>query len=500
MKKLFSRILLLASFVVALSACDKNKENPGNNPPTDTSMPKISRNFDDLTAWYAEAIKRTHPYATSAWSSDADIDDFNLLLVNQEKTRICKITPDGKKELPQSEWSEELKNELSNISSFGYTVIDGKYHTLIVCDFAFFDEKAEITKQTLGYVVSDEEIVYEWLALFYHESFHQFVQKAHKGWKAEQTNSDRSQTYPIDYQPRIYRKLALIALKNVWLDESVRDAQYARAKYWMDKYEKNYAQEAALIKNYDIDESTAEYFSRYIIHSAFPSYDALYDIDGRNITLGVDAESYMQCVALQLLRREGRLTEATEACKSYSLTPINCLLKNVQLPANYDESKDEADIKRITEAMDKAFGNNPILKPIGELTARHKAGQQCYLGLRTKAGAYVDLSGEYNLAELPGLRCMISLSSSIETYEIESLTVMGSGFYYLVPLAGENVLSLSDVQPSDELSPIEGVTIEQKAQLTAVQAEGVNVKQLPADVLVGKDKFGNKYYICQFTN
>ena len=77
---------------------------------------------------------------------------------------------------------------------------------------------------------------------------------------------------------------------------------------------------------------------------------------------------------------------------------------------------------------------------------------------------------------------------------------MGSGFYYLVPLAGENVLSLADVQPSDELSPIEGVTIEQKAQLTAVQAEGVNVKQLPADVLVGKDKFGNKYYICQFTN
>lgn len=165
------KIILCGIALVALlfSAC---KPNEGNTP-TDSTMPKISRNFDELTTWFAEAVKRTHPYVTSAWNKDADIADFNLLLVNQEKNRICKITPEGKKELPES--------ELLSISSYGYTKIKDVNHTLIVCDFAFFDEKAEMTKEALGYVFTDEEIVYDWLALFYHESFHHFVQRREKG-------------------------------------------------------------------------------------------------------------------------------------------------------------------------------------------------------------------------------------------------------------------------------------------------------------------------------
>jgi len=493
MKKIILCFLALAG--LAFSSC---KSSEGNTP-SDPAMPKISRNFDELTTWFAEAVKRTHPYLTSAWNGDADIADFNLLLVNEEKNRICKITPEGKKELPESEWPDELVSELQTISSFGYTMIKDVNHTLIVCSFAFFDEKAEMTKEALGYVPSDEEIVYDWLALFYHESFHHFVQRREKGWISSEQESDRSQTYPIDYKPRIYRKLALIALKQAWQDESVKAAQYARAKYWMDKYEKNYAQEAALIKDYDIDEASAEYFSRFILHSAFSSYDALYDIDNHNIATDVDAESYMQCVALQLLRRDGRLNEAIEACKSHALTPINCLLKNTELPANYDESQDAADTKRITDAMDKTYGNNPLLEPIAELITRHKNGQQRYLALRTKNGAYVELMGEYTLSELPGLRCEVNLSSSTEEYEIEGLTVLLSGFYYLVPLAGESSISLSDKQSSDELSPVEGVSIKQKAQLTAAQETGVNIKQLPVETLVGNDTFGNLYYICKFT-
>jgi hypothetical protein len=50
-----------------------------------------------------------------------------------------------------------------------------------------------------------------------------------------------------------------------------------------------------------------------------------------------------------------------------------------------DENQDAADIKRITEAMDKAFGNNPMLQSIGEIIKRHKAGQQHYLAVRTKS-------------------------------------------------------------------------------------------------------------------
>jgi len=492
MKKIILCSLAVAAFF--LSAC---KSDEGNTP-VDPTMPKISRDFDELSTWFAEAVKRTHPYLASAWNSDADVADFNLLLVNQEKNRIVKITPEGKKEIPESEWSAELVGELSNISSYGYTTINDVNHTLIVCDFAFFDEKAEMTKEALGFVFSDEQIVYDWLGLFYHESFHHFVQRPDKDWTSSEQPSDRSQSYPIDYKPRIYRKLALIALKQVWQDESVKEAQYARAKYWMDKYEKSYAQEASLIKDYDIDEASAEYFARFIMHSAFPSYDALYDIDNHNIATGVDAESYMQCAALQLLRRDGRLNEAIEACKSHTMTPINCLLKNTALPANYDESQDAADIKRITEAMDKTYGANPLFQAIGELVTRHKAGQQCYLALRTTNGAYVDLMGEYTLTELPGLHGMANLSSSTDTYEIESLTILGSGLYYLVPLASESNLSLSDVQSSDELSPVTGVTITQKGQVTALQENGVSLKELPSEALIGKDAFGNKYYICKF--
>lgn len=496
MKKTFSRILCIAAMAVTVFACSPSD----GNTPKDSTMPKITRNFDDLTNWFAEGIKRTHPYVSSAWSSDVDIADFNLLLVNQEKNRVVKITPNGKKEIPEKDWSDDLVSELHSITSFGYTTINDVNHTLIVCDFAFFDEKAEMTKEALGYVFSDEAIVYDWLALFYHESFHHFVQRPDKDWISSGQASDRSQNYPIDYQPRICRKLALIALKQAWQQESVKDAQYARAKYWMAKYEKNYAQESALIKDYDIDEASAEYFSRFIMHSAFPSFDALYDIDKNNIATGVDAESYMQCVALQLLRRDGRLNEAVEACKSHSMTPIHCLLKNTELPTDYDENQDAEDIRRLTDAMDKAFGNNPLLQPISELVTRHKAGQQLYLALKTKNGAYVDLMGEYTLTDLPGLRCIINLSSSVEMYDIESLTILGQSDYYLVPLAGETALSLSDVQSSDDLSPLNSVTIQQHAQLTAAQVEGVSIKELPAETFIGNDSFGNKYYICKFTN
>ena len=70
------KIILYSLAMVALlfSAC---KSSEGNTP-TDSTMPKISRNFDELTTWFAEAVKRTHPYVTSAWNSDADIADFNL--------------------------------------------------------------------------------------------------------------------------------------------------------------------------------------------------------------------------------------------------------------------------------------------------------------------------------------------------------------------------------------------------------------------------------------
>lgn len=489
MKKMYFLLLVLVGGLMA--SC-----KTGNEPSGDVNLPEIKRDFDAITDWFAAAVKLTHPHIQKNWNADADPADFNLLLVNEEKTRICAISPDGKKEWKQTEWPDVISSQVNDMNSFACTHIGDKCYTLILCSFSNYDAMAEVMKQN-GIPASDKHMVWMWLELFYHESFHAFVQVLSKDWQKGSGTYNRDQEYPIDYSPRIYRKLALIALKNAWQDESKKAEYYSRAKYWTDKYEKNYASEAAAIKSTDIDEATAEFFSRSIMHAVFSDYVLLHDIDTYNLGRGVDAESYMSSVAIQLLRREGRFDEAIAVFKAQKLTPINCLLKDVPVPANYDEKQDEADMERIKLATDQTEGSSS--KFIDPLLKGHKEGKNIYLGLKGEDGSYMSSQGTYTLTELPGISCSVDYETSTSNYEIKGMTIFQKELYYLAPITDIAHLILSNKEKAvDVISPVKGVTISHMAQITELNEESVELKTLPAIVLIGKDSYGNEYYICDF--
>ena len=98
-------------------------------------MPEVSRDFDKVADWMAAAVQKCHPNIRKAWNNDADPADFNLLLANSEKTRIYLINPNTKKEVPQAEWTDVLKQSLDETTSFAHLPFDGKNCTIILVDF-----------------------------------------------------------------------------------------------------------------------------------------------------------------------------------------------------------------------------------------------------------------------------------------------------------------------------------------------------------------------------
>lgn len=495
MKKLFFAFAVCCGLLMACK--------PVNEPTQETNLPTASRDFDAVVKWFGVAVKQSHPFIRKAWNTDADPAEFNLLLVNEDQSRICQILPDGSaKEWKKNEWPEEIQRQVAQMNSFAFANVEGKCYTLIWINFSMMDQMAAVIKEE-GRTYTDNDILIDWLVLFYHESFHQFVQNFAKGWdKSSEEAYNRDQTYPLEYEPRIYRKLALIALKNAWEDESKKAACYARAKYWTAKYEKSYPQEAAGIKSTDIDEATAEYFARYIVHNAFPeSVPLLYDIDTYNLGRDLDAESYMSSVAVQLLHREGRMTEAIGAFKSQMMTPINVLLKDVEVPANYDESQDAQDSIRIRQATEKISGEeSPYVQPVAQMVKKHQEGNNIYLGMMEENGAYTSSQGTYSLRDIPGYFCVVNYEVSCSTYELKQQTILVSSGHDLALIADMSHLVLENEQQAyDAISPIPSVTITKTATLTAVNGEDkVTIKQLPVFVMIGKDKYGNTYILCDF--
>ncbi len=494
MKKLFTILAALCCGII-LSGCKQQNEP---TPSTDPTMPEIKRDYDVLTDWFAEAVKKCHPYMQTMWSTDVLPAEFNLMLVNAEKNRVVAITPDGKQEIAQQDWTPEMGQCIAELAGYAYTTYNNRPYTLILCEFESYEQKAMVMKEMFGIQMTDKDFVFQMLELFYHESFHHFVQVGSKGWQKAGGQYSREQTYPVNMQPRIYRKLALLALKKAWDDPASKSVQYARAKYWTAKYEKEYASEAAGIKSTDIDEASAEYFSREVVHAVFPSQTLLYDIDTYNLGSLLETESYMGSIALHLMRRENRLSEAVAACKNQTLTPINALLKDIAVPATYDESQDASDIARITKAAEAMNGDSsPYIAPMAALVKSHKEGKNNYLALINQASEYFQSAGNYKLADLPGFNCVVLYETTGEVYEISGLTILAANDYILIPLGDAGHLTLANRTSGTGASTIPNVTVAETAQLTAIQGEdGLVLKQLPQPLLIGKDNYGNTYYIC----
>ena len=470
----------------------------------DTSgLPELKTDFEPLSDWYLAAVKKCHPLIQKVWNSNADPANFNLLLVNETKDKVYLITPEGKREVKESEWSGTFRTALEQLSTFCHIDLDGKKCTMLQSSIKRYDmmDQALIT---MGYKpLSTLEKVCENLAVFYHEAFHQYVQSSSLGWTEDKTAYNRDNSFPIVYEPRIYRKLALFALKKAWLDPSQKATQYARAKYWIQKYEAAFPEEAKGIKPTDINEATAEYFGRTIVHSVVPEYPELHDIDTINLSADLDGESYMMAVAINLLFRDGRQAEAIATMTAGKMTPINILLKDVAVPANYDESQDAADIEIIRKAMDKIWGSDaPIFQSLAKLTDQHRSGKSVYLAIRSLDG-YSSSKGSYTLTEFEGLSCSINYQTVEDDFTISGIDILQWNNYLIIPIQTADNLTLTGEKPMEAYTSAEFYTLtcDMNATLTAVNGvEGFTLTSQPVKVERGKDKLGNTYFICMPKN
>ncbi len=204
---LLGKLVVILTCGLMLTSC-KSDDNSGNpqdpvTPQEKSDMPELKLDFESLSDWYLAAVKKCHPKIQQVWDSSANPADFNLLLVNETKDKVYLITPEGKQEMKESEWPDDLRTAIEELDAFYHINVGGKRCTMILCSIERY-KRMDQAMVMLGYKpLSDLEKVCENLALFYHEAFHQYVQDGDRRWTQDKTAYNRDNSYPIGYEPRI---------------------------------------------------------------------------------------------------------------------------------------------------------------------------------------------------------------------------------------------------------------------------------------------------------
>lgn len=387
-------------------------------------------NFDFASKFMYDGLKKCHPKMKEIWPGDVVLkeENFNMILVdakaNPNNTHICLITPAGI--TPITEKTQEITNALESIQGANFYKItyDGKNAMMI--DMTFTDQEIAMRKQ-VGMPTSPEALCCDRLDLFYHESFHEYVQEiANPKW-GNPDSKDREQEWPIEFKPRTYRVLCNLALLEAWDNKAKKDEFYSRAKYWLERYESECGTEATAIKVTDISEGTANYFGKNVVQAVFPDFEQFERPSGLQLASKVDGESYsLGSLSICLLKRDGKLNDAIAKFKEDYSTPVKLLLEGVTAPQGYNGDKEEeTTIKNIKDAQDQVY------KPEGDRAERiaaiikdYKEGGKTYL----VADSETATSDSYSLRDLSGFNCYLNLSLSTPYVDVNDITALQTNF------------------------------------------------------------------------
>ena len=212
----------------------------------------------------------------------------------------------------------------------------------------------------------------------YHEAFHFYVQsKLHLknksgAWRSGMRMS-RDTVYPVQPFPRIYRANLYKTLVKAYEDSANLEKHLSDAKYWFNKYNEDFAEEARSIRNTDRDEGTARYVERMAdayVNLGFKSDSSaiknfLLSKMKETVNMGaVDAESYelgFVAGALMDVMKISWKRDVTDK-KGGSKTPLDILFEKIM------PSEEEPDITgdwagKLFEAAEK---KNKELAPLME--------------------------------------------------------------------------------------------------------------------------------------
>ena len=495
--------------ILVLTACSASFDNPvpdsGNGQQSEQQgeQVQVADDFESRADFLATAYKKTKPMIPSVWNASVNPEDFVLLFVSEDQQKIYLIDDNGKQLLPKTEWPERYVKDPSELSRGTFLIASLKGRNC--CMILDARTQGEQRQKTIGESFDPSEYVLDLLSLFYHESFHAYVQDGENRWilppRVDQTLG--AQVFPIIHEPRIYRKLMVLSLLEALNDESRKAESYSRAKYWLNKFNTEFPSEVASAKETDINEGTAEYFGRTIVKSIYSNYSLIQPYDGIALAAPMSTEAYMLSIAINLAVREGRKDEVISSFEKGQQSPIEILLKDVPVPASYDENADKADRDRIIAAIDQIYGPQSMyFKPLYDLLDTHRKGCNTYLVTRKRSSSMGQSMGTYQLtdADVLGYSCEVALTELLVNIELGGCTILthiSSGLNLIpVDVSQLQFTNVEQVSPQPH-SIIKDVTITGKATLSACTSETVMVNKLPIEVVKGTDKFGNTLYFLQ---
>ena len=143
-------------------------------------------------------------------------------------------------------------------------------------------------------VMKNDNSVNELYKTATHEMVRFYYQKDVKA----SADSNRSQIYPIESEPRILRRMIYIRLIQAFENPDKQDEYLGKAKFWLDKYNTEFKDEADSIRATDIAEATARYtenFGMFIGKNLSEEYlrkEAEKYIMKEQIFIAADKESY----------------------------------------------------------------------------------------------------------------------------------------------------------------------------------------------------------------
>ena len=538
----------VAAVAIALffAACS-NSSSGGYVPivPPVGNLPKLAgEDFDSQAQFAFECVKLMHPKMKECWPGDSVLseDKFNLMMVRFTKEdlsdiRMFLVNAQAKSEIPNAPQvaatDPVVKKAIEEMVSRGYekSDYDGKKVTYV----SYCDPSPKEREKYKKYLNDAQSIALDHIDTFYHESFHFYIQG--KDW-GNPESKDRDQVYPIDFGPRTYRVLAnlmLIRAFDYYSDAAKRAEYYGRAKYWNEKYNSEFGDEFKRISLNDINEGTANFFGKAVIHSIFSDWQPFERLANEALATTIDGESYsLGAVAIALLQKEGRLSESVAKFKennntydSRACAPILWLLKDVAVPPSYDESQDNVDKATINEWQIKIFGDESKYgKKLKAAIDAYKAGNKVYV-IDASSGA--EQSGSYKMTDsaLEGMVCNLELQFETTRTSISGLDCFEQKFKlpgdtnldgierYMIPVSsvtfapaepqpttpvpqfGKGTHTDSTGQAAGPKEWMQNVTAGKITAITPLSGDDVQLKDAAKEkeVYKGTDRAGNTYYI-----
>ena len=281
-----------------------------------------------------------------------------------------------------------------------------------------------------------------------HEAFHIFV---HEEWKLPATtDNSRATVYPASFTPRFYRNSIIRALSSTIQGDS---NGLGHARYWFERWKKEYSNETSRINATDVIEGSAKYieaiseicaqgiyFDSQQYHHAFRKK---LKEEASFIDATVDGESYtIGMLAGYLLDQQNK---EWKSLLEQGITPLDMLLSDV--PAVY-QTADETSKQIIKEKVNK---ENALLAPVIERFIKdyHTAGITKIFIDDSNIGSFRMEQGVYRTDKIPhdllvGFYLHKSWSgSSIEFNNIVAIAIEASPLYgnrggYLILYPGES--------------------------------------------------------------